>query len=66
MTSGDKGEAPDAIKRTRPPSFSLILLNTNLSQIGDGFFPEMIRYVTISRHQKGKNYSSMWKKKKGR
>jgi len=41
MTSGDKGEAPDAIKRTRPPSFSLILLNTNLSQIGDALFPEM-------------------------
>lgn len=40
MISGDKGEAPDAINRTRPPSFSFILLKTNLSHIGDGFFPE--------------------------
>ena len=42
MTSGDNGEAPDPIKRTRPPSFSFILLNTNLSHIGDGFRPEMM------------------------
>lgn len=42
MTSGDNGEAPDPRKRTRPPSFSFILLNTNLSHIGDGFRPEMI------------------------
>lgn len=42
MTSGDKGEAPDPIKRTLPPSFSFILLNTNLSQIGDAFEPEII------------------------
>lgn len=41
MISGDKGEAPDAIKRTRPPSFSFILLKTNLSHIGDGFLPEI-------------------------
>lgn len=40
MISGDKGEAPDAINRTRPPSFSFILLKTNLSHIGEGFFPE--------------------------
>lgn len=40
MISGDKGEAPDTIRRTRPPSLSFILLNTNLSHIGDGFFPE--------------------------
>jgi len=39
MISGDKGEAPDAINRTRPPSFSFILLKTNLSHIGEGFFP---------------------------
>ena len=42
MTSGDNGEAPDAIKRTRPPSLSFILLKTNLSHIGDGFRPELI------------------------
>lgn len=30
------------MNRTRPPSFSLILLNTNRSQIGDGFFPKKI------------------------
>lgn len=39
MTSGDSGEAPDPIKRTLPPSFSFILENTSLSQIGDGFRP---------------------------
>lgn len=39
MTSGDKGEAPDTISRTRPPSFSFILLKTNLSHMGDGFLP---------------------------
>lgn len=42
MTSGDKGEAPDTMKRTRPPSLSFILLNTNLSHIGDGFLPKNI------------------------
>lgn len=41
MTSGDKGEAPDTIRRTRPPSFSFILLKTNLSHIGDGFLPKI-------------------------
>lgn len=40
MTSGDNGEAPDPIKRTRPPSFSFILLKTSLSQNADGFRPE--------------------------
>lgn len=40
MTSGDSGEAPDVIKRTRPPSLLLSLLNTSLSHIGDGFLPE--------------------------
>lgn len=39
MTSGDKGEAPEDINRTRPPSLSLILLNTSLSHMGDGVFP---------------------------
>lgn len=43
MTSGDKGEAPEPINRTRPPSFSLILLKTNLSHMGDGFLPEKIK-----------------------
>lgn len=52
MTSGDKGEAPDVMKRTRPPSLSLILLKTNLSHMGDAFFPEAI----INRHQKGNSY----------
>lgn len=52
MTSGDKGEAPDVMKRTRPPSLSLILLKTNLSHMGDAFFPETI----INRHQKGNSY----------
>ena len=42
MISGDNGEAPDPRKRIRPPSFSFILLNTNLSHIGDGFRPEII------------------------
>lgn len=46
MTSGDNGEAPDPIKRTLPPSFSFILLNTNLSHIGDGFRPEMMHEST--------------------
>jgi len=40
MTSGDKGEAPDPINRTRPPSFSFILLNTSLSQNAEGVRPE--------------------------
>lgn len=49
MTSGDNGEAPDPIKRTRPPSFSFILLNTSLSQSADGFRPEE------STHEKERN-----------
>jgi hypothetical protein len=52
MTSGDNGEAPDPIKRTRPPSFSFILLNTNLSHIGDGFRPEMIILHESTKDQK--------------
>lgn len=47
MTSGDKGEAPDAIKRTRPPSLAFILLNTNLSHMGDGFLPRRFSNDTI-------------------
>lgn len=47
MTSGDRGEAPDPIKRTRPPSFAFILLNTNLSQIGDD-----LRSITLTRECK--------------
>jgi hypothetical protein len=39
MTSGDNGEAPEVISLIRPPSLALILLNTNLSHIGDGFVP---------------------------
>lgn len=39
ITSGDNGEAPEVKYRTRPPSLSFILLNTNLSHIGDGFLP---------------------------
>lgn len=39
MTSADKGEAPETIKRTRPPSLSFILLNTNVSHIGDAVLP---------------------------
>ena len=42
MTSADRGEAPEPMKRTRPPTFALILLKTSLSQIGDGFFPEAV------------------------
>lgn len=38
-TSPDNGEAPEVINLTRPPSFSFILLNTNLSQIGEGLLP---------------------------
>lgn len=41
MISGDKGDAPDTIRRTRPPSFSFILLKTNLSHIGEGFLPKI-------------------------
>ena len=53
MTSGDKGEAPDDIKRTRPPSFALILLNINLSHIGDDVEPEYLCNIGIvrKRHQ---------------
>jgi len=40
MTSADSGEAPEVISLTRPPSLAFILLNTNLSHIGDGFRPE--------------------------
>lgn len=43
MTSGDNGEAPEPMKRTLPPSFAFILLNTNLSHIGDGFLPEKFK-----------------------
>ncbi len=39
MTSADNGEAPEDISLTRPPSLAFILLNTNLSHIGDGFRP---------------------------
>lgn len=46
MISGDKGEAPEPKKRTRPPIFAFILLNTNLSQIGDGFRPKQIQQIT--------------------
>lgn len=46
MTTGDKGEAPEHINRTLPPSFSFILLNTNLSQMGDGSRPEFFFYVS--------------------
>jgi hypothetical protein len=37
MTSGDNGEAPEAMSLTRPSSLAFILLNTNLSHIGGGF-----------------------------
>lgn len=46
MTSADKGEAPETIQRTLPPSVAVILLNTNLSHIGDDFLPE-IQMVNI-------------------
>ena len=39
ITSADNGEAPEVISLTRPPSLAFILLNTNLSHIGDGFLP---------------------------
>ncbi|BAT12672.1 Os11g0147050 [Oryza sativa Japonica Group] len=39
MTSADNGEAPEDISLTRPPSLAFILLNTNLSHIGDRFRP---------------------------
>lgn len=51
MTSGDNGEAPEPKKRTRPPSLSLILLNTNLSHIGDELRPETIEeHLLLSTH----------------
>ena len=43
-TSGDIGDAPDVIKRTRPPNFAFILLKTRRSQIGDGVFPDSRDY----------------------
>lgn len=52
MTSGDKGEAPETINRTRPPSFSFILLNTNLSHMGDGFLPETIIYNITNKDKR--------------
>lgn len=42
MTSGDKGEAPEHMKRTRPPILALILLNTSLSHKADGLRPGII------------------------
>lgn len=51
ITSEDKGEAPDAIKRTRPPSLAFILLNTNLSHMGDGFLPETFKRDKTSNTQ---------------
>uniref|UniRef100_A0A0A9D6B6 Uncharacterized protein n=1 Tax=Arundo donax TaxID=35708 RepID=A0A0A9D6B6_ARUDO len=42
MTSADNGEAPELMSLTRPPSLVFILLNTNLSHIGDGFRPLII------------------------
>lgn len=56
ITSGDRGEAPDPRIRTRPPSFSFILLKTNLSQIGDAFLPGTIVGSTcnwIAKHEAG-------------
>jgi hypothetical protein len=44
MTSADSGEAPELISLTRPPSLAFILLNTNLSHTGDGFFPDNTKY----------------------
>jgi hypothetical protein len=43
MTSDDNGEAPEVMSLTRPPSLAFILLNTNLSHIGDGFRPNCIK-----------------------
>lgn len=42
MTSGDKGEAPEHMKRTRPPILALILLKTSLSHIDEGLRPGKI------------------------
>lgn len=56
ITSGDNGEAPDPIKRTLPPSFSFILENTSLSQIGDGFRPR-----AFEQHSKNRTQSNGWK-----
>ena len=44
MTSDDNGEAPEDMSLTRPPSLAFILLNTNLSHIGDGFRPNYTKY----------------------
>ena len=38
-TSGDIGDAPDSIIRTRPPRAAFTLLKTRRSQIGEGDFP---------------------------
>ena len=48
-TSGDSGEAPELMKRTLPPSLALILLNTSLSQIGDGFLPGNIAFGKLNK-----------------
>lgn len=40
-TSGDIGDAPDKITRTRPPRAAFTLLNTNRSHMGEAVFPEI-------------------------
>jgi hypothetical protein len=44
LTSADSGEATKLISLTRPQGLALILLNTNLSHAGDGFFPNSTKY----------------------
>lgn len=44
LTSADSGEATKLISLTRPQGLAFILLNTNLSHAGDGFFPNSTKY----------------------
>jgi hypothetical protein len=46
LTSADSGEVTKLISLTRPLGLAFILLNTNLSHAGDGFFPNSTKYIS--------------------